>query len=68
MKRHRPPFEGDAGTDATSRIERRSKRRIAKHLVARGLRQRLGLARVVLSGGAVAALATVATLFEAALW
>ena len=68
MNRHKPAFAREAGSQATARMERRSKRRVAKHLVARGLRKRRGLARLVLSGGAVAALATAATLFEAALW
>ncbi|MCC2962658.1 hypothetical protein LK540_19700 [Massilia sp. IC2-278] len=58
----------DAAIHARLRMERRGKRRIAKDIVARGQRQRRGLARVVLSGGAIAAAATVATLFEAALW
>lgn len=68
MKRPIPSFDLDAGTHAQPRIERRGKRRIARYLVARGVRRRRGLAGAVLSGGAVAALATAATLFEAALW
>lgn len=68
MNRRSPSFERDAGSHAQSRMERRSKRRLAKHLVSRGVRQRRGLARLVLSGGAVAALAGAASLFEAALW
>lgn len=67
MKPHPVPFEHDSGSHAKSRMERRSKRRIAKAIVERGLRRRRGLARVVLSGGAAAAIATMATLFEATL-
>lgn len=67
MNRHSPPFEREPGNHAKSRLERRSKRRIAKHIVARGLRRRRGLARIVLSGGTLAALATAATLLETAL-
>jgi len=67
MKSHPAPFERDPGSHAKSRMERRSKRRIAKAIVARGLRRRRGLARAVLSGGAAAAIATMATLFEATL-
>ena len=51
MNRNKPAFAREAGGHAASRMERRSKRRIAKHLVARGLRTRRGLARIVLSGG-----------------
>ena len=60
-------FERDAAIRARSRMERRGKRRLAKDIVARRLRQRRGLTGAVLSGGAAAALATVATLFEFAL-
>ena len=67
MKRQSTPFQGDAAIHAKSRMERRGKRRIAKDVVARGLRQRRGLARALLSGGAAAAIATVASLFAAAL-
>ena len=67
MKSHSVLFERDLGSHEKSRMERRSKRRIAKTIVARGLRRRRGLARVVLSGGAAAAIATMATLFEATL-
>lgn len=68
MKRQSHPHYRDVATLAQSRMERRGKRRIARDVVERGERQRRGLMRVVLSGGAVAALATAATLFEAALW
>ena len=67
MKRESIPFERDAAMQAKSHMERRGKRRIAKDIVARGLRQRQGVARAVLSGGAAAAIATVATLFAVAL-
>ena len=62
----RPRTAGpDAAAFARSRMERRGKRRIAKDIVARGLRRRQGLARAVLSGGAAAAIAAVASLFVA---
>lgn len=67
MNHQSTPSDRDPGIHAKSRLERRSKRRIAKDIVARGLRRRRGVASVVLSGGAAAALATAATLFEAAL-
>ena len=67
MKHELKPIERDTATRAKFHIERRSKRRIAKDIVARGLRQRRKLARAVLSGGAAAAIATVAMLFEASL-
>ena len=67
MKRQSTPFQGDAAIHAKARMEGRGKRRIAKDVVARGLRQRRGLARALLSGGAAAAIATVASLFAAAL-
>ena len=67
MNHEHIPFERDPATRAKSRIERRGKRRMAKDIVARGLRQRQSVARAVLSGGAAAAIATVATLFAAAL-
>lgn len=67
MKHQPEPAGRDAAMQARSRMERRGKRRIAKDIVARGMRQRRVLARAMLSGGAAAAIATVATLFEAAL-
>ncbi|MBD8529929.1 MULTISPECIES: hypothetical protein [unclassified Massilia] len=67
MKRESTTLERDAALHAKSRMERRSKRRIAKTIVARGLRRRRGLARAVLSGGVAAAIATMATLYEATL-
>ena len=66
MNRHPESFERDAAIRARARMEWRSKRRMAKDIVARGLRQRRVLARAALSGGAAAALATMAALFEAA--
>ena len=67
MQRQAEAPDRDAAIHAKSRLERRGRRRIAKDIVARGVRQRRVLARAVLSGGAAAALATVAALFEGAL-
>ncbi|WP_156885712.1 hypothetical protein [Massilia niastensis] len=67
MKRQPEPPDRDAAIHARSRMEAWGKRRIAKDIVARGVRQRRVLARAMLSGGAAAAIATVATLFESAL-
>ncbi|MEX5746155.1 hypothetical protein [Massilia sp. X63] len=67
MNRHSTPSAWEGATQAGARNGGRGKRRIARDLVARGLRRRRGLTRAVLSGGAAAAIASVAILFEAAL-